>query len=266
MNDDELPARRIEFQGQELWARVGEDPARTFVAVRPICRHLGLSSQMQSRRIQDHPVLAARVFTFTLPSDGGNQATLCLRLDALNFWLATIQPHDVRRDPQTTALLVAYQRECADALYRHFFGASQAVPPDVMHTVPLLRCIDGKVDRLAGKVDQLLGHVELAALRASEDRERAEAFYWRFMALLAVVREMVGRLPRDHDPVIRRLDRIEATLGQIAIDTETIDGRVRMVTEEIAIHRSKRPRRPPTPGQQAGLDAFLRQRRFPFSA
>lgn len=44
-----------------------------------------------------------------------------LPLSKLNFWLARIHPNKVP-NPETRAKVIAYQEECADVLFAHFFG------------------------------------------------------------------------------------------------------------------------------------------------
>lgn len=59
-----------------------------------------------------------------IPSAGGQQKAVCLPLTRLNFWLATIEANRVR--PEIRETILAYQRECADALFAHFFGDAMA--------------------------------------------------------------------------------------------------------------------------------------------
>lgn len=104
----------VPFRGVEL--RVFGDGDDGYVSVTTICRVLGLNEQAQHRRIKRHPMMMKGVAIMATPSVGGG--IVCLRLDLLHFWLATIQPMRVaaeRRDE-----LVAFQRECARVLFGHF--------------------------------------------------------------------------------------------------------------------------------------------------
>jgi hypothetical protein len=50
---------------------------------------------------------------------------VCLPLDRINFWLATIHPDRIR-DPAARERVILYQRECADVLYRYFHRGEAA--------------------------------------------------------------------------------------------------------------------------------------------
>ena len=55
---------------------------------------------------------------------------VCLPLDRVNFWLATVDVGRIK-NPHAQSKVVLYQEECAEALYRHFHGVRQpvGVPP-----------------------------------------------------------------------------------------------------------------------------------------
>jgi hypothetical protein len=264
---------RVNFRGQELWAAIGHDPKTTFVAVPPICRHLGISARAQRSRIQGHPVLVERSATFDLPSGRGSQTTLCIRLDALNLWLAMIQP-DKRRRPEQNALLVEYQRECADVLFAHFFGRGHAVlPDDVVQVVPLLREIKRGVDAIESKQDEHNRDTEerellqdtrldivqenqhLAAIRAQEDRERD-------VAAQAQQAQMAGNVLSIRDVQ----DQVIApTVKQTGFDAEETLDRQRDHDARQAEIRSAQSKRFPrkVKGPWRGFSFVPRQPRLP---
>lgn len=94
-----------------------ETPDGVFVAVAPICNRLGLDVTAQRRRVQRSENLYGGAMMAS-PSGGGEQDMLCIPLNRLAFFLATI---DVKRvKPELREGLIQYQREAADVLDRHF--------------------------------------------------------------------------------------------------------------------------------------------------
>lgn len=113
----------IPFRDDTLFAV--EDGETIHVAVKPICDRLGLDWRGQRQRIQRTPALAKGGCMMHLPSPGGTQETLCLRLDLVNGWLFGIDAERVA--PEARDRVLAYQDECFAALFRHFYGDRQSV-------------------------------------------------------------------------------------------------------------------------------------------
>lgn len=110
----------VQFHGANLIAIKGDSPETTMIALRPVVEGMGLDWSGQYRRVMRHPVLSEGVAMTPTPSAGGMQETTCLPLSRLNFWLATVDAARVK--PELRDKVIAYQRECADVLFRHFFG------------------------------------------------------------------------------------------------------------------------------------------------
>lgn len=122
----EMIVRDVEFNGAMLKA-AQEAEKIIWVGVRWICQGLGLSKgQMQHERkkIQTDEVLAQGERNFVLPTDGGNQETLCLKLDFLPLWLAKIHvtPKMKIENPQLAENLVTYQLKAKDVLASAFLN------------------------------------------------------------------------------------------------------------------------------------------------
>jgi phage antirepressor YoqD-like protein len=128
-----LPTR-VPFHGGEIIAIAGATPDATLVVLAPIVAALGLDWSGQFRRIKRNPVLREGIAMMTIPSPGGPQEAVCLRLSRLGFWLATVNADRIP-DPITRQRIILYQREAADALHAHFFGNPAASPapaiPDI---------------------------------------------------------------------------------------------------------------------------------------
>lgn len=116
---------QVEFQGQNIDAVW--DGENAWVVVKRICENLGIDHSNQNKKIQSNKAYEQRYSAITIPSEGGEQETFCLRLDALTLWLASIQPNRVKEEVRD--LLIQYQRECMQVLNDHFFGAPKSTVP-----------------------------------------------------------------------------------------------------------------------------------------
>ena len=75
----------------------------------------------QYQRLKDDPVLSEGMVTITMPSPGGPQETVCLKLEMVNGWLFKIDSRRLKDDASKASLIV-YQRECYQVLFDHFYG------------------------------------------------------------------------------------------------------------------------------------------------
>jgi antirepressor protein len=121
----------IDFHNDTIFAMERDDGV--FVAIAPICRSLGLDVRSQRDRIQRDQILNEGGVMMTLPSPGGMQESLCLRLDLLNGWLFGIDESRIK-DEEIRQKVLVYKREGYQVLYRHFIGSSvnAAVNQDAM--------------------------------------------------------------------------------------------------------------------------------------
>ncbi|KQP53543.1 phage antirepressor N-terminal domain-containing protein [Methylobacterium sp. Leaf106] len=108
----------IEFHGDTLFAI--EEAGAVRVALKPITDRLGLDWAAQLRRTKRDAILAEGMAIMTIPSPGGAQETATLPLSLLPGWLFGIGANQVKAESR--ALVLTYQRECHDVLFRHFFA------------------------------------------------------------------------------------------------------------------------------------------------
>ncbi|NJL06692.1 MAG: hypothetical protein HC911_17680 [Chloroflexaceae bacterium] len=113
-----LSPQGITFYGDEIIAILEPTTQHVYVPLARLCANLGIDPPSQMQRIQAHEVLSTALATLSIQSTGGPQATLCLRLDLIPFWLAGINTQRVRADVREK--LVRYQRECAAVLWDFF--------------------------------------------------------------------------------------------------------------------------------------------------
>ena len=118
-----IEERLIVFHDDEITIVLVEDPDGTrqwYVAVRPICKYLGLSWSGQFERIDRDPVLqeVARKIRVRRTAQGGNPEMFCLPLDYLNGWLFGVSANRVKEALREK--LIRYQRDCYRVLARAF--------------------------------------------------------------------------------------------------------------------------------------------------
>lgn len=105
----------VPFHGDILLA--AETPEAEFVAIKPISDRLGLSWPAQYRKITSNKSLWAYCL-MAMETAAGDRETLCLPLNRVAMWLASISANKVL--PEAREKLIAYQTEAADVLDRHF--------------------------------------------------------------------------------------------------------------------------------------------------
>jgi len=117
----------VPFHGDTLFALQRSDGV--FVAVKPICQNLGLDWKAQHRRITSDAILSEGMVITAIPSPGGTQDAVCLRLDLVNGWLFGID--DRRLDAEVRDRVLQYKRECYAVLFRHFHPGTATQAPVV---------------------------------------------------------------------------------------------------------------------------------------
>lgn len=118
----------VNFRNDTLFAVERDDGV--FVAVKPICDSFPVAWQSQHQRLKDDPVLSEGITTIVMPSPGGAQETVCLKLEMVNGWLFKIDSRRVQSEEGRQKLIV-YQRECYQVLFDHFYGKRTKVAPQI---------------------------------------------------------------------------------------------------------------------------------------
>lgn len=110
----------VGFYGHPIIA-VRLPDGRIAAGLTSLCQALQLAPGPQARRIREDDVLAEQLIPVRVDTDGGPQAMEMLTAWAIPTWLTGIQLKRVA--PEKRAAILAYKREAADALYRHFSQA-----------------------------------------------------------------------------------------------------------------------------------------------
>ncbi|OZG65518.1 antirepressor [Bifidobacterium aquikefiri] len=107
---------RVPFNGQVIEAQ--KDSGTISVALKPLCENLGIEYTSQYRRLQRQP-WAVVAITATTGADGKIYDMAMIDRRTFTMWLATIDTSRLRKQTAKD-MVVAYQREAADALDRYF--------------------------------------------------------------------------------------------------------------------------------------------------
>ena len=115
----------VNFRGDQLYGFENDDG--TFVALKPIVESMGMNWSGQEQRVKRDPILSEGVCVMHIPfGRGGDQDTVCLKLDLVNGWLFTIDTSRIKDDAVRDKVII-YQRECYQVLAKHFAGKHAGV-------------------------------------------------------------------------------------------------------------------------------------------
>lgn len=131
-----MEVMEVDFNGDNLIVVKRKEDEKLYVGVNFICNALGLNERKQRDRIQEHVVLSKGCTTLYLPTKGGNQKALCMELDYLPLWLATVNIKLVK--PEVVDKLTEYQLKAKDVLAHAFLGKQK----------------DWNIQREVGKIDR----------------------------------------------------------------------------------------------------------------
>lgn len=132
---NELEIKKVPFMGTELIA-ARDSEGIIWAGVRWMCDGIGLSRGQRNNetvKIQKEKVLSKGARNLMLPTNGGNQEVLCLKLDFVPLWLAKINitPTMEQETPELAANLEAYQLKAKDVLAAAFLPAEVAQQTDL---------------------------------------------------------------------------------------------------------------------------------------
>lgn len=124
---NELEIRKIPFLGTELIAARDKNN-QIWAGVRWICQGVGLDktkTNTQVEKIKEDRVLSKGYENFRIPTNGGTQETICLKLDYVPLWLAKINitPTIEQENPELADRLEQYQLHAKDILAAAFLPA-----------------------------------------------------------------------------------------------------------------------------------------------
>ena len=126
---NELEVKRVPFMGTDLMAAKDES-GTIWAGVRWMCDGMGLSKGQRDRQITNinaDSVISKGAANLQLPTAGGKQSVLCLKLDFVPLWLAKINitPAMQTETPELAERLEAYQLKAKDVLAAAFLPKSR---------------------------------------------------------------------------------------------------------------------------------------------
>lgn len=158
--DNKLEIKKVPFMGTELMA-ARDNEGQIWAGVRWMCDGLGLSRNQrdgQIQKIKSDKVLSKGAENFPLPTNGGTQNVLCLKLDFLPIWLAkiSITPTMEAETPELAANLEQYQLRAKDVLAAAFLPQKSREPKSAMDMLRLQsQALFELDDRLTGLEDKV---------------------------------------------------------------------------------------------------------------
>ena len=119
-----LEVKRVPFMGTDLMAAKDES-GTIWAGVRWMCDGMGLSKGQRDRQITNinaDSVISKGAANLRLPTAGGKQSVLCLKLDFVPLWLAKINITQAMQaeTPELAERLEAYQLKAKDVLAAAF--------------------------------------------------------------------------------------------------------------------------------------------------
>ncbi len=173
MND--LTVKTVDLFGDKVVAAQDKDGV-IWAGVKWFCNGLGFSDgqrQRQTTNIGEDIVLSKGVANLHLPTSGGYQDVLCLKLDFLPLWLAkiSITPNMKENNPELVDKLVKYQLQAKDILAAAFIPAfrkrSAIEELQELQGRAILE-VNEKVDSVEKRVDYLENDIPLYGSEADE--------------------------------------------------------------------------------------------------
>lgn len=197
---NELEIKRVPFLGTELMA-ARDDAGQIWAGVRWMCDGLGLSKgqmQRQVTNISGDKVLSKGVANLQLPTSGGRQSVLCLKLDFVPLWLAkiSITPTMESENPELADRLEQYQLRAKDVLAAAFLPTVHKEPKTAMELLRLqsqaMFELDERVNILEDKLENQM------TIDSGQQRQLQRAVGDRVMERVATV--IPARMVRERKP------------------------------------------------------------------
>lgn len=133
MTNAQVQVKEVNFQGDRLVA-IQDVKSIIWASVRTICQNIGFSKNQidnQIDKINNDLVLSKGAGNFPIPTNGGEQVTLCILIDFLPLWLAkiSITPKMKKDNPKLVEKLITYQLKAKDVLAAAFLPTTYTSNP-----------------------------------------------------------------------------------------------------------------------------------------
>lgn len=164
------------FYAEDIIAVQELDPNEAYVPIARLCARLGLERTAAEQRIQSHALLASGTRMLPVELDDREEVALCLRVEAVPLWLATIDAAQVRDELRPR--LELYQRECSSVLWQSFrpqgFGTGDELIPSRYEQTPAEQAYVAALAMATLARHQMLIERQLLAAQASREEQGAD--------------------------------------------------------------------------------------------
>lgn len=125
---NQIEQKLINFEGGQLLGIKTEDGI--FLGIKKACIDIGFTERQakyQVEKLNEDIVISKGVRNFVLPSNGGNQETLCLNEDLVTLWLAKISltPKMQKENSKAVQKLINYQLKASKVLHNAFMATEE---------------------------------------------------------------------------------------------------------------------------------------------
>lgn len=230
--NNQLEIKQIPFMGADLMA-ARDNSGQIWAGIRWMCDGMGLSEGQRKRQIaniQADRVLSKGGSNLVLPTSGGNQETLCLKLDFVPLWLAkiSITPAMESEAPALAENLEQYQLRAKDILAAAFLPVGATSSIDTLSPqLQLLISMELKQkehDRQLAAVNQRVDGIrEIVALSPASWREDCR----KLLAKIAQTRDGGGA----YQEVGAEAFKLVNERGGVSLETRLTNKRRRMADE-----------------------------------
>jgi hypothetical protein len=142
---------------------ISNNGTEKIVAIKPICKALGIAYSSQIQKIKEDEILNSVVLlSNTTGPDGKSYEMTCLPLKYIFGWLFTINPENV--NPEIKESLITYRRQCYDKLFDSFTKRDSILKEKAMFQIEIDKLEeDLKTDPRYKKIQELKTSVKLAS-------------------------------------------------------------------------------------------------------
>jgi hypothetical protein len=118
--------RRIDLtiDGKNVVAEIYTKQNKEHVAIAPLCDAIGISANMQRKRIKADPKFTG-YDNISRGRDGKNRTFICLPVEEVGLWLCGINTKRVKKD--VAPILLAFQKHCHIELHAAITGKAGIV-------------------------------------------------------------------------------------------------------------------------------------------
>lgn len=151
-----MKTNSIIINGTEIF--ITDNGTEKIVAIKPICKALGIAFSSQFTKIKEDSSLGSRVTSsVTTGADGKTYEMTCLPLKYIFGWLFTINPENV--NPEVKQQIINYRELCYEKLFESFTKRDNLLKEKVMYQI--------QIDKLEEELKTDARYIEIQKLKSS---------------------------------------------------------------------------------------------------